>query len=53
MLKLNVPQARNSRGFTIVELLIVIVIIGILAGLVLVAYNGVQDRSRALLLRRT
>jgi len=47
MLKLNVPQTRNSRGFTIVELLIVIVIIGILAGLVLVAYNGVQDRSRA------
>jgi len=32
---------KSRRGFTIVELLIVIVIIGILAGLVIVAYNGV------------
>lgn len=33
------------RGFTIVELLIVIVIIGILASLVIVAYNGIQNRA--------
>lgn len=32
-------------GFTIVELLIVIVVIGILAAITLVAYNGVQDRA--------
>jgi len=31
-----------SRGFTIVELLIVIVVIGILAAITIVAYNGVQ-----------
>jgi prepilin-type N-terminal cleavage/methylation domain-containing protein len=33
-------------GFTIVELLIVIVIIAILAALVIVAYNGIQQKSR-------
>jgi prepilin-type N-terminal cleavage/methylation domain-containing protein len=33
-------------GFTIVELLIVIVVIGILAAISIVAFNGVQARSR-------
>lgn len=37
---------RNNRGFTIVELLIVIVIIGILAGLVIVTYRGIQQKAR-------
>lgn len=32
-------------GFTIVELLIVIVVIGILAAISIVAYNGIQNRS--------
>lgn len=37
--------ARQS-GFTIVELLIVIVVIAILAAITIVAFNGIQDRAR-------
>ena len=36
----------RREGFTIVELLIVIVIIAILAAITIVAFNGVQQRSR-------
>lgn len=36
----------KQRGFTIVELLIVIVVIGILAAITIVAFNGVQQRGR-------
>jgi type IV pilus assembly protein PilA len=40
--------AKNKKsGFTIVELLIVIVVIGILAAITIVAYNGVQTRAKA------
>lgn len=37
---------QKQKGFTIVELLIVIVVIGILAAITIVAYNGIQDRAR-------
>jgi len=40
-------SGRNDTGFTIVELLIIIVVIGILAALTIVAYNGIQSRAQA------
>lgn len=36
----------KTKGFTIVELLIVIVVIGILAAITIVAFNGVQQRAK-------
>jgi len=36
----------HPRGFTIVELLIVIVVIAILAAITIVAYNGIQNRAK-------
>src|SRR6185312_3650995 len=42
---------RFRRGFTIVELLIVIVVIGILAAITIVAYNGIQQRARVVVLQ--
>jgi prepilin-type N-terminal cleavage/methylation domain-containing protein len=36
----------NKSGFTLVELLVVLVVIGILASLVLVSFNNVQAKSR-------
>jgi|ETNmetMinimDraft_21_1059911.scaffolds.fasta_scaffold01713_9 prepilin-type N-terminal cleavage/methylation domain-containing protein len=37
--------SKKQTGFTIVELLIVIVVIGILAAIVIVAFNGVQQNA--------
>lgn len=37
---------KSTSGFTIVELLVVIVVIGILAAITIVSYNGIQQRAR-------
>lgn len=37
---------KNKQGFTIVELLIVVVVIAILAAITIVAYNGIQNRAK-------
>lgn len=42
----EIKNLKDQKGFTIVELLIVIVVIGILAAIVIVAFNGVQQRAR-------
>jgi len=42
----NFKTLRQERGFTIVELLIVIVVIAILAAITIVAYNGIQNRAK-------
>ena len=39
-------RRRATKGFTLVELLIVIIVIAILATITIVSYNGVQKRAR-------
>ena len=43
--KIGKKSLITERGFTIVELLIVVVVIGILASIIVVAYNGIQKRA--------
>lgn len=42
----EIKNLKDQKGFTIVELLIVIVVIGILAAIVIVAFNGVQNQAK-------
>ena len=44
-MKQKTQKQCKKRGFTIVELLIVIVVIAILAAISIVAYNGIQARQ--------
>ena len=40
-------KAQQEKGFTIVELLIVVVVIAILAAITIVSYNGITNRANA------
>ena len=40
-------KTNHKTGFTIVELLIVIVVIAIIAAITVIAYNGIQNRAHA------
>lgn len=46
MMKTGLNRIKGA-GFTIVELLIVVVVIAILAAITIVAYNGVQNRAKS------
>jgi type IV pilus assembly protein PilA len=41
----NINSKRKDSGFTIVELLVVIVVIGILAAITIVSYTGVTNKA--------
>lgn len=42
---------KRANGFTIVELLVVIVVLAILAAITLVSYNGIQDKAKSTTIR--
>ena len=46
ILNIIMKRGQNKQGFTIVELLIVIVVIGILAAITMVAFSTTQGRAR-------
>lgn len=46
MINNSIQPLKRTTGFTIVELLVVVVVIGILAAIVTVAYNGITNQAR-------
>ncbi|MGO2140773.1 MAG: prepilin-type N-terminal cleavage/methylation domain-containing protein [Leucobacter sp.] len=47
----RLAQGRKQRGFTIVELLIVVVVIAVLAAITIVAYNGITGQAKEAVLK--
>ncbi|MFZ4516726.1 MAG: type II secretion system protein [Acidimicrobiia bacterium] len=42
----RLAHKRQDEGFTLIELMVVVLIIGILAGIAIVAFNGVQNTAK-------
>lgn len=42
----RIRRARNEEGFTLIEVLVVISILGVLAGIVVFAVSGISDRGQ-------
>ncbi len=51
IMTVGTTKTRTVSGFTIIELLIVVVVIAILAAITLVAFNGVQDQAKTTALK--
>jgi prepilin-type N-terminal cleavage/methylation domain-containing protein len=43
---MKILDKRKQQGFTVIELIVVLVVIGILASLIVFSYNGVRSRDR-------
>ena len=50
-LVLHMTQSSKQKGFTIVELLIVVVVIAILAAITILSYNGITQRAKTSLIQ--
>jgi len=49
----NIEAVKLNRGFTLVELLIVIFVLAILVAIVILTYNGIQSRAKTSTARAT